>query len=154
MRDKVFNIMEQIKIVVFIYLIIIILHIFSVKSDIKDIMIATSISFLMVTISIVLKNLVKKPDLPGFAWSTLVSFFLTLPISPLQETIVNAMGSYVFSLVGLPLLAFAGISVGDQLSLFKELSWKIVLVSFVVMASTYFGSALISHIVLSIKGLI
>ena len=51
-------------------------------------------------------------------------------------------------------LAFAGIAVGDQLEVFKKLSWKIVIVSFVVMASTYFGSAAISNIILSLKGMI
>lgn len=49
---------------------------------------------------------------------------------------------------------FAGIAVGDQLEVFKKLSWKIVIVSFVVMASTYFGSAAISNIILSLKGMI
>ena len=101
-----------------------------------------------------MKNVVKKPNLPGFAWATLVSFVLTLPISPIADFIVNAMSAYSFGLVGLPLLAFAGIAVGDQLEVFKKLSWKIVIVSFVVMASTYFGSAAISNIILSLKGMI
>ena len=64
-----------------------------------------------------------------FAWATLVSFVLTLPISPISDFIVNAMSAYSFGLVGLPLLAFAGIAVGDQLEVFKKLSWKIVIVS-------------------------
>ena len=108
----------------------------------------------MVTIAIVLKNVVKKPNLPGFAWSTLVAFFLTLPVSPLSDTIVELMSSYSFGLVGLPLLSFAGIAVGEQLEVFKKLSWKIVIISFVVMASTYFGSAAISNIILVAKGLV
>ncbi|HLR36367.1 MAG TPA: hypothetical protein VK071_13690 [Tissierellales bacterium] len=154
MKDTFSDIMNQIKTVIFIYLMIIILHILSSESNLGNVLIATMVSFLMVVISIVLKNLIKRPNLPGFAWATLVSFFLTLPISPLQGIIVESMEHYIFSLVGLPLLAFAGISVGDQLSLFKDLSWKIVIVSFVVMASTYFGSALISNFILSIRGLI
>src|SRR5699024_1119906 len=154
MKDTFSDIMNQIKTVIFIYLMIIILHILSSESNLGNVLITTMVSFLMVVITIVLKNLIKRPNLPGFAWATLVSFFLTLPISPLQGIIVESMEHYIFSLVGLPLLAFAGISVGDQLSLFKDLSWKIVIVSFVVMASTYFGSALISNFILSIRGLI
>jgi len=83
------------------------------------------------------------PNLPGFAWATLISFVLTLPVSPLSDFIVGTVGKFNFSLVGLPLLAFAGISVGEQLGVLKKLSWKIVLISFLVMASTYWGSALI-----------
>lgn len=150
------DILEQLKIIIILYGLLFMLHMFFGDSDISTIELlkATVVSFLMVMISVTLKNVVKKPNLPGFAWATLVSFFFTLPISPVQGFILNSMKPYIFSLVGLPLLAFAGISVGDQLKVFKELSWKIVIVSIVVMTSTYFGSAIISNIILSIKGLI
>lgn len=148
------NILEQIKIVIVIYGIIAIIHMVSLGSKIPDLAKSTVVSFVMVILAIVLKNIVKKPNLPGFAWATLVSFTLTLPISPVADFIVNSMSAYSFGLVGLPLLAFAGIAVGDQLEVFKKLSWKIVIISFVVMASTYFGSAAISNLVLSLKGMI
>ena len=150
-KSTLSNILEQIKIVLVIYGIVIIIHMVSIGSKLPDLAKSTVVSFVMVVIAITLKNVVKKPNLPGFAWATLVSFVLTLPISPISDFIVNAMSAYSFGLVGLPLLAFA---VGDQLEVFKKLSWKIVIVSFVVMASTYFGSAAISNIILSLKGMI
>ena len=124
-KSTLSDILEQIKIVLVIYGIVIIIHMVSIGSK-----------------------------LPDLAKSTVVSFVLTLPISPISDFIVNAMSAYSFGLVGLPLLAFAGIAGGDQLEGFKKLSWKIVIVSFVVMASTYFGSAAISNIILSLKGMI
>lgn len=153
-KENVSNIVEQIKLVIIIYGIICVLHLFSLKTPVPELMTATLISFAMVFISIVLKNFVRKPNLPGFAWATLVSFFLTIPISPVSNTIVSAMSAYSFSLVGLPLLAFAGIAVGEQLDVFRKLSWKIIIISFVVMASTYFFSAAIANIVLSVRGMI
>ena len=36
----------------------------------------------------------------------------------------------------------------------KKLSWKMVLVALVVFCGTFFGSAIISHVVLSIQGII
>lgn len=153
-KSTLSNILEQIKIVLVIYGIVIIIHMVSIGSKLPDLAKSTVVSFVMVVIAITLKNVVKKPNLPGFAWATLVSFVLTLPISPISDFIVNAMSAYSFGLVGLPLLAFAGIAVGDQLEVFKKLSWKIVIVSFVVMASTYFGSAAISNIILSLKEMI
>ena len=133
-KSTLSNILEQIKIVLVIYGIVIIIHMVSIGSKLPDLAKSTVVSFVMVVIAITLKNVVKKPNLPGFAWATLVSFS--------------------FGLVVFPLLAFAGIAVGDQLEVFKKLSWKIVIVSFVVMASTYFGSAAISNIILSLKGMI
>lgn len=156
MKKTVQDIMEQLKFVVIIYGIVVLIHLMSPASDSKlsGLLLSTVISFAMVFISLVLKNLVKKPNLPGFAWATLVSFFLTLPISPVQEFIISSMSSYSFSLVGIPLVAFAGIAVGDQLDVFKKLSWKIVIVSFVVMGSTYFFSAVIANAVLASKGML
>ena len=148
------NIIEQIKIVIVVYGIIAVIHLVSVRSNLMELGKATLVSFVLVVLSILLKNFVKKPKLPGFAWSTLVAFALTLPISPVADFIVNTLQAYSFGLVGIPLLAFAGIAVGEQLEVFKKLSWKIVLISFVVMASTYFGSALISNIVLALNGMI
>ena len=148
------NIIEQIKIVIVVFGIIAVIHLVSVRSNLMELGKATLVSFVLVVLSILLKNFVKKPNLPGFAWSTLVAFALTLPISPVADFIVNTLQAYSFGLVGIPLLAFAGIAVGEQLEVFKKLSWKIVLIAFVVMASTYFGSALISNIVLALNGMI
>ena len=148
------TILEQIKIIVVIYGIVIVIHMVSMGSPLPGLLKSTVVSFIMVAIAIVLKNVVKKPNLPGFAWATLVAFFLTLPISPLSDTIVELMSAYSFGLVGIPLLSFAGIALGEQLEVFKKLSWKIVIISFVVMASTYFGSAAISNIILVAKGLV
>lgn len=148
------NIIEQIEIVIVVYGIIAVIHLVSVRSNLMELGKATLVSFVLVVLSILLKNFVKKPNLPGFAWSTLVAFALTLPISPVADFIINALQAYSFGLVGIPLLAFAGIAVGEQLEVFKKLSWKIVFISFIVMASTYFGSALISNIVLALNGMI
>ena len=148
------SVLEQLFIVIIIYAGMILLHLKFTDFDLTAILRSALASFIMVSIAIILKSLVKKPDLPGFAWGTLVSFALTLPISPVQSLILESMKASSFSLVGLPLLAFAGISVGDQLGLLKKLSWKIVIISLLVMASTYFGSALISNIVLKLTNMI
>lgn len=154
MKEATSRIFEQIKIVIFIYMIICAVQGFSLRTPMTELIAASCISFAMVVLAIIAKNYIKHPDLPGFAWATLISFALTLPISPVSDFIVGTVGKFNFTLVGIPLLAFAGISVGEQLGVLKKLSWKIVVVSFLVMASTYWGSALISQTIMSINGLI
>ena len=90
-KSTLSNILEQIKIVLVIYGIVIIIHMVSIGSKLPDLAKSTVVSFVMVVFAITLKNVVKKPNLPGFAWATLVSFVLTLPISPIADFIVNAM---------------------------------------------------------------
>lgn len=154
MKKTIRHCLEQIKIVVFIYIIICVVQRFSMETSVHELLRATLVSFTLVVLSIILKNFIKKPNLPGFAWATIIAFLFTIPISPLSSLIVSAVKTFNFSITGLPLLAFAGISVGDQLAVLKELSWKIVLVSFIVMSSTYFGSALISQTILKFSGML
>ena len=154
MKEDISRILEQVKIIVFVYAIICIVQMFSVHTSAMDLLKASAVSFLIVLLSIIVKTFVKRPNLPGFAWSVMISFVLTLPGSPVSGFIVENVGKFNFLLVCLPLLAFAGIAVGEQLEVLKKLSWKIVLVSFVVMAGTYWGSALISQIVMSVTHVI
>nr|UWI50928.1 hypothetical protein NZ312_04320 [Clostridioides difficile] len=154
MEKTLKTIMEQIKIVMFIYIIICFGQAIALKTQAKDLLIGSIFGFILVIIAIVIKNLVKRPNLPGFAWATLVAFVLSLPISPVGDFIASNIGKINFMSTVTPLLAFAGISVGNQLDILKTLSWKLVVISFIVMTSTYFGSAFISQTVLKINGMI
>ncbi|MDB0438738.1 hypothetical protein C4R89_04170 [Clostridioides difficile] len=138
----------------FIYIIICFGQAIALKTQVKDLVIGSVFGFILVIIAIIIKNSVKRPNLPGFAWATLVAFVLSLPISPVGDFIASNIGKINFMSTVTPLLAFAGISVGNQLDILKTLSWKLVVISFIVMTSTYFGSAFISQTVLKINGMI
>lgn len=154
MREEVREILEQLKIIVFVYIIVCFGQAITLRTPAKDMLVGSIISFVIVIFAVIIKNFVKKPNLPGFAWATLLAFVLTLPVSPVGGFIVEHVGKLNFMSHVTPLLAFAGISIGDQLNVLKKLGWKLILVSFIVMASTYFGSALISECVLKINGMI
>ncbi|MEG0671385.1 MAG: hypothetical protein RR891_01880 [Clostridium sp.] len=154
MKKTFESIIEQFKIVIFVYIIICFGQAVALRTPVKDLLIGSVLSFSLVSLAIIVKNLVKKPNLPGFAWATLISFLLTLPISPVGGIIVANVGKLNFMSAVTPLLAFAGISVGNQLHILKTLSWKLVLISFIVMTSTYFGSALIAQLVLKFSQMI
>jgi hypothetical protein len=53
-----------------------------------------------------------------------------------------------------PILAFAGISVGNKIKKLGNLSWRVFIIAIAVFIGTYFGSAIIAHIVLKIQGII
>ena len=147
-------VVDQLKVILCIYGLILVGQSIATTLPLSEIITGLSISFVIVFFAVILKNGVRRPDLPGFAWATLLSFVLTLPVSPLQGVIVEHIGKLNFMAYVTPLLAFAGISVGDKLHIMRKLSWKLVIVAMLVMASTYFFSALISQTVLSLHGLI
>ena len=53
-----------------------------------------------------------------------------------------------------PILALAGISVGNKILTLKKLSWKFFIIALAVFIGTFFGSAIIAHVVLKIQGII
>lgn len=95
--EKTFKtIMEQIKIVLFIYIITCFGQMIALKTQAQDLLIGSISGFLLVIIAIIIKNFVKKPNLPGFAWATLVAFVLSLPISPVGDIIATNVGKINF----------------------------------------------------------
>lgn len=80
-KSTLSNILEQIKIVLVIYGIVIIIHMVSIGSKLPDLAKSTVVSFVMVVIAITLKNVVKKPNLPGFAGYTGILCFDIADIS-------------------------------------------------------------------------
>lgn len=52
-----------------------------------------------------------------------------------------------------PVVAYAGVSIGNSWADFAKLGWKTIVVGIVILLSTYVGSALVAEIVLRIQGL-
>ncbi len=105
-------------------------------------------------ISLIIKDLLPNLKFPAFAWASLIGLILCMPFMPTAESVLRLTNKVNFLGTTTPILAIAGISVGNRIDEFKKLSWRIVIISFVVFAGTFFGSAIIAHIVLKIQGII
>lgn len=118
----------------------------------------TAVLGMLIIIAISLLSLhVKKLiplKIPAFAWASLFALLLTTPWSPIQQIFLNTTKQISAGVIGTVILAVAGVSIGCKLDDIKKLSWKIVLVAFVVFIGTFFGSALISEIILKSQGII
>lgn len=111
---------------------------------------------IMVVISVLslkIKEMIRI-KIPAFAWASLIALILTTPWSPVAEPILEMTRQISAGQIGTVILAVAGISIGTRLDDIKKLSWKIVLVAFVVFTGTFLGSALVSHIILKVQGII
>ncbi len=93
-------------------------------------------------------------QIPAFAWASLFSLLLTTPWSPVATPLLAITSGIGTLQVGTVILAAAGISIGTKLDDIKKLSWKIILVAVIVFMGTFFGSALVSHCILSAQGII
>lgn len=156
MSAKVENTLNQLKVLFLCGLSVMLIYAGRVVIKGAEINVGKAVSGMAILILVSLVSLKIKEILPlkipAFAWASLISLFLTTPWCPIQELVLDLIGQIVTS--DIAIMAIAGISIGCKLGDIKKLSWKMVLVALVVFCGTFFGSAIISHIVLSIQGII
>lgn len=102
--------------------------------------------------TMIIKDLFPKSIFPAFGFATIIGLLLSMPYSPTSEVFLTNTNNINFMAITTPLLAFAGISVGNKIEALKEMSWKIVIISLIVFTTIFFACASIAHIVLSIQG--
>ena len=102
--------------------------------------------------AMIIKDLFPKSIFPAFGFATIIGLLLSMPYSPTSEVFLTNTNNINFMAITTPLLAFAGISVGNKIEALKEMSWKIVIISLIVFTTIVFACASIAHIVLSIQG--
>ncbi|HBG1362353.1 TPA: hypothetical protein UL242_003348 [Clostridioides difficile] len=102
--------------------------------------------------AMIIKDLFPKSIFPAFGFATIIGLLLSMPYSPTSEVFLTNTNNINFMAITTPLLAFAGISVGNKIETLKEMSWKIVIISLIVFTTIFFACASIAHIVLSIQG--
>jgi len=105
-------------------------------------------------LALLIKGLLPQVKLPAFAWASLIAMVLAFPFMPTAEVFLKYTGQVNFLGTTTPILAFAGISVGNKVQQLKKLSWKVFIIAIAVFIGTFFGSAIIAHIVLKMQGII
>lgn len=87
-------------------------------------------------------------EFPVLGWVSLVSLAFCL----MSNYFVTAISAVDFLSITTPILAFAGISVADNLLDLRKTSWKVAIVAVFVFTGIYLGSAIISQIGLNLSG--
>lgn len=108
----------------------------------------------IILISLQIKAWLPRLPLPAFAWATLIALLLSIPYSPVSEIFMRYTNRIDFLATTTPLLAFAGLSVGNSLDKLKSLSWRIVIISMLVFTTAFFGAAYVAQFILHFQGII
>ncbi|PHK50020.1 hypothetical protein [Staphylococcus edaphicus] len=93
-------------------------------------------------------------NIPSIAYIGLIGLVLTIPVVPGSSYIVAWTEKVDLLSLATPVVAYAGISIGNSWTDFAKLGWKTVIVGIVVLLSTYIGSALVAEVVLRIQGIV
>ncbi|OCF92590.1 hypothetical protein A9G17_05385 [Gilliamella sp. wkB7] len=122
-----------------------------------DFMLSLEALFILVVISIVGLLLSKLPGLkkfPVILWISVVAAVVSSPIFPYHTKLVAITDQVSLLAVCTPVLAYAGLAIGKDLALFKNISWRIIPVSLAVFSGTFIFAALIAQVTLHWEGVI
>ena len=112
---------------------------------------------MLVIISVVGLLISKLPGfnkLPVILWVSVVAAIMSAPIFPYHQEIVAITDQVSLLAVCTPILAYAGLAIGKDLALFKNISWRIIPVSLAVFSGTFIFAALIAQVTLHWEGVI
>lgn len=122
-----------------------------------DFMLSLQALSILVAISIVGYFVGKIPLLnkfPVILWVSIVAAVASSPIFPYHEQVVSITDQVSLLAVCTPVLAYAGLAIGKDLALFKNISWRIIPVSLAVFSGTFIFAAIIAQITLHWEGVI
>lgn len=111
----------------------------------------------LAVISIIGFLLSKLPGLekfPVILWVSVVAAVVSSPIFPYHTELVAITDQVSLLAVCTPVLAYAGLAIGKDLALFKNISWRIIPVSLAVFSGTFIFAALIAQVTLHWEGVI
>lgn len=122
-----------------------------------DLLISLEAVGVLVIISIVGFLISKLPllkKLPVILWVSIVAAVSSSPICPWNDIVVSVTDQISLLAVCTPVLAYAGLAIGKDLALFKNISWRIIPVSLAVFSGTFIFAALIAQVTLHWEGAI
>jgi hypothetical protein len=151
---KMSKVLEQLKLLILTGIVILIGQQIGFGRNIVESIPGMILVVLISQLALIIKAAFPKIKFPAFAWATMTALILSMPFMPTADWILSITGQVEFLGTTTPILAFAGISVGNKIGILKKLSWRIVIVAFAAFVGTFFGSAIIAQIVLSIQGII
>jgi hypothetical protein len=89
---------------------------------------------------------------PGLIVVITVGTLLTVPASPVSSWLLEISASVDFLAVITMMLSVAGLSIGKDIPLLRQIGWKIIPVGIVVIVSTYLASTVVAEGVLTFLG--
>lgn len=90
---------------------------------------------------------------PAVGWVAVIGIVFSMPgLLPWSEKFVAWSDKIPFLATATPALAYSGIAFGKDWEKFKRIGWRGILVSFLVFAGTFIGSAVVAELVLRFIG--
>ncbi len=93
-------------------------------------------------------------NLPAIIYISIIALVIALPVSPIGATVAELTGKVNTLAICTAILAYSGVAIGKQWAAFRKMGWKSIVVTIVVIFSTFLGSALVAQLILGVQGVV
>ena len=121
------------------------------KHPIQDSLIGMGILSLITLLGVWMER--KLPlNISSIIYISVMGIALAFPTMPTSEFVTYYGSKVEVMAIVTVFLAYVGIGMGKSWNEFKALGWRAIIITILVIASTYLGSAIVAHIILVMTG--
>ncbi|WP_292807849.1 hypothetical protein [Methanobrevibacter sp.] len=91
-------------------------------------------------------------NISSILYISVFGILLAFPGMPTSEFVLYYVSKVELLSIVTVFLAYVGIGMGKSWDEFKALGWRAIVITVLVIASTYYGAAIVAHIVLVLTG--
>jgi len=91
-------------------------------------------------------------NISSILYISVIGIVLAFPGMPTSEFVLHYVSQVELLSIVTVFLAYVGIGMGKSWDEFKALGWRAVVITVLVIAATYYGAAIVAHIVLVLTG--
>lgn len=91
-------------------------------------------------------------DVSSILYISIMGIVLAFPGMPTSDFVLYYVSKIELLSIVTVFLAYVGIGMGKSWDEFKALGWRAIVITVLVIAATYYGAAIVAHIVLVLTG--
>ena len=92
-------------------------------------------------------------NVSSILYISIIGIVLAFPGMPTSEFVLYYVSKVELLSIVTVFLAYVGIGMGKSWDEFKALGWRAIVITILVIAATYYGAAIVAHIVLVLTGI-
>ena len=91
-------------------------------------------------------------NISSILYISIIGILIAFPGMPTSEFVLYYVSKVELLSIVTVFLAYVGIGMGKSWDEFKALGWRAIVITVLVIAATYYGAAIVAHIVLVLTG--
>ena len=91
-------------------------------------------------------------NVSSILYISIIGIILAFPGMPTSNFVLHHVSQVELLSIVTVFLAYVGIGMGKSWDEFKALGWRAVVITILVIAATYYGAAIVAHIILVLTG--